>query len=423
MVRSGSTLYVDAIDNKSPVVYLLAGLIDGAPGPFEVVRALLVGVLVAWIATSIHRLIPGERNPVFLPVALGLTAALLSEFRFTVELAAVALLLEAFAQVRSGSPAIVVLLVASAAAFDIRVPLLFPGVVLAIGHLGTPRAARRAAWSLTAITLTALTVVLIVPDLRYGLIELNTASRPEARPLAMLVAFLVSALPLLSLRYSERSARPTPALWALAVAALLIGFGSIIPTPHYWTYLLLPVPLLVIGEPSCSPPRLKVAVFVVACLPLLWGAVIESVGQTRELPRHEAAAAALEATLEPGEGFVFFGGQPYVTRLRPAQALLRSPSMYYLFFPTSRTDAHRAELPRLIHAAAAVVDEGALDRPPDEFPADQRELLQAFERVSGEFPTVCRYGGVTVRLRNGECPASVAEQAYGPNFSHTRGVP
>ena len=253
-VEAGARLYDGAIDNKPPLVYLVVYLLDHVPGSFQVARGLVVGGLIGWIGL-LSALVGRLRGcPRATGVTVGLVAAvavaLQTEFVFTVELPALTALLSCVLLIfrRRALPA--ALMVALSAAFDPRTLLLVPGLVLlAVNQSGWPVARRFGLWT-GGLAVLGVGIVLIQPELRYGLIELNLGSRASAggwRPAAQLAVAFRSLLPLLVaglfLRPATASLRSRAFVW-MAAGSLALGFLSVLPFDHYWAYAVLPLVLL-----------------------------------------------------------------------------------------------------------------------------------------------------------------------------------
>ena len=169
--RDGRTLYVTAIDNKSPVVYLVSGLLDALPGPFFVARALFVGLL-AWLLVRALGALGVSPIPCTVAVA---AASLASGLVLSTELPAAMALAWGFVFVRRERPWAAVGLVAPAALIDPRSVLI--GSIVASLLLATKRrAARMPLLVLTGSGIGVAAAVISNENLRYGLIELNLAS-------------------------------------------------------------------------------------------------------------------------------------------------------------------------------------------------------------------------------------------------------
>jgi hypothetical protein len=96
MVRYGADLYDTAIDNRSPLVYVVFGALDVMPGPFTWWRGATVGVVLATIGLQARRVLPDD-VPDWIICAALVTAGLSSTLYLTIELLALAGLMLALA--------------------------------------------------------------------------------------------------------------------------------------------------------------------------------------------------------------------------------------------------------------------------------------------------------------------------------------
>lgn len=416
-VETGAHLYVGAIDNKSPLVYLVMYPLDTVPGPFPVARGLLIGALVACIGLLVTRLGRALESSANRSVAVGVVvcvvAALQSELVFTVELLALAALVGTlFLLVRnqtlSGS-----LLAVVAISFDPRTVLLLPGLVLfCADQRGWPVARRFAAWTGGLASL-GLLVVLLHPDLRYGLIELNLGSRTSAggwRPAAQVAVALRSLLPLavisVLLRPFARANRRRAIVW-LMFGGLAIGAVSALPFDHYWSYVLPGFVLFVSSPyepPARSRPIVAAVAIGVALAPLILNNVATGIEQRKTVTAYAEAAAVLRARITGSDQFVSFDIKPYMAAELPEAFGMRSPVSGYLVWPTSRSAAYLDELPSLIDGAVAISEDGGLAADQDDVAAEYRPVWRIFHERLGGFPCLVDAGEVVLRFRAERCP-------------------
>jgi hypothetical protein len=273
-------------------------------------------------------------------------------------------------------------------------------VLAAVGERAGGETRRRAAVFTAGVALAAAIVVLVHPDLRYALVELNLGTRSLQRPPAadLAVVALVSLLPLvillpqMSWSGADRSAR------LLLLGGLIVAVASLLPFEHYWSYALLAVPGLTVKVPTARPAIVVVSAGL-ALLPLAGNAVTEGRIQAAAVPEFREAAAMLAE-----DPFVYVGARPYLTTWQPGRALLRAPTMIYLVAETSRTAEQRSELPRLLAAAHVLADDGILEQPIGDFPPEQRAILDPVRAVLADFSCVERVGAVTLRFRPEHCP-------------------
>lgn len=401
MLDSGRTLYVDAIDNKTVAIYAVFGFLDSFPGRFELARGLAVASILAVTITCLGLLLK-MRAPwnAWLAVAMGSLAALLGGLVLTKESIALALLLASMVLISRDSRRLAVALALFAAAFDLRIALLYPGLIAYLAELAGWKAARRAAAAVAAALVGAGTLLVIDADLRFGLVEMNAATRPTTLALPLLLtAFIACALPLIALSplINRQSRILAPAL--LLAGALVIGFASLQPFPHYWAYLVLPVAAALRTPSNTANRRIFAAsvAFTIATVPwAVW--TIDQVGdRTRLLNDYEALAALVTDDHMP---FVDYSFEPYVAAYWPRGALLRAPTADYVILETSRARQHRAELPELLRRADAVVDAGFLGQSVERLYPPAAAIADAFDAVRAEFPCELRFGSVTLHLKS-----------------------
>ena len=417
-VEAGARLYDGAIDNKPPLVYLVVYLLDHVPGSFQVARGLLVGGLIGWIGL-LSALVGRLRGcPRATGVTVGLVAAvavaLQTEFVFTVELPALTALLSCILLIfrRRALPA--ALMVALSAAFDPRTLLLVPGLVLlAVNQSGWPVARRFGLWT-GGLAVLGVGIVLIQPELRYGLIELNLGSRASAggwRPAAQLAVAFRSLLPLLVgglfLRPATASLRSRAFVW-MAAGSLALGFLSVLPFDHYWAYAVMPLVLLGSGADERTlrfKPAMAAVVVTLAFSPLIINAVTTAREQRDVTADYAEAATILGAQLQESDQFVSFDIKPYMAAELPDPYALRSPVSGYLVWPTSRSQNYLDELPSLIDDSVAISEDGGLKVDRAVVSDEYRPVWDLFQERLGDFPCVVETGRVILRFRSERCPA------------------
>lgn len=396
LVEHGRVLYETALDNKTPPVYALIWLVEILPGPYQVTRAVVVALLGMWIMRSFIRLLAGGSPAVavFLTVAM----VLLAELQLAVELVAVALVLHGL--VARSLVARVAACVA-AAAFDPRAVLLFPGAVL----VAPDDERRRTGAILAIVTATAVAVVLLTPDLRYGLIELNAASRLLAGDAMAVVRTAGIAAALLVPLVSRMRLPDSHGGWsALALGALVVPLVSLLPLPHYWIYLVAASAPFV-GDVTRGGSAVLAAVLAVGGVAPVtlnaWGSMATNRAEAEEAVRIDAALT--DAGAPAGAPYAFFGTFPHLVAARPAGSMLHAPASHYLADGTSRTDRYRRELDRALATAVAIVDDGSLMVPEAALFPVHRGTRRIFEAHLDRFPCLLTSGTVTIRMRE-PCP-------------------
>jgi hypothetical protein len=134
MVGTGRTLYVDAIDNKAPLVYVIVAIVDKLPGDLITVRAIAVGGFLgglAWVSqrTSEQRGMPRKSAAYIALICTGL-AALVTGLTLTTELPAIVVLIGSTLALCRAKPGIAILLALCACGLDPRSIFLVPGILL-----------------------------------------------------------------------------------------------------------------------------------------------------------------------------------------------------------------------------------------------------------------------------------------------------
>lgn len=399
MWSGGDVLYVTAIDNKSPLVYVVYGLLDALPGSFQLVRGLFVGLIIY----SIGRLSEssrGQQQNTFLVGTLLVVIALLSEFKLYTELMAAPLIVAAIQSARSDRVGRGGVLAVLAMTFT---PLA-AGAAIVVAVVGWRGLRATTVSLLPAVTLAVGLGLMVglVDDLRFGLVEMNLASRQSLGSLTpagqaerpFIVA--IAALPIAVFGYLRRWSRRS---WFLA---LLLGSPPLVAGAflHYWV-----VPTsgaLEIGAESGAPEtRRRDRLLVWAALPLVILSVLLLVDYARTAYRYERVTARLAELESEQWDFVQFDLQPYVATRFPDRALLRSPSINYLVWETSRSELHRSELPNLLAEAEVLLEPGLEDDL--EVPASVSHLVGPFLDAIPGFDCSFEVEHLTLHLRHPLC--------------------
>ncbi|HEX9712080.1 MAG TPA: hypothetical protein VGB52_05925 [Actinomycetota bacterium] len=131
-VAAGGVLYVDAIDNKSPFVFLLVRVLDVLPGPFELWRGVLLGVLIVAAAVMagrvFDRLGSEDRTATAAALLVGVSPPLASVLTLTIELPAAVIAIGGLTLAVGGRHTTAGALIAAGARFDPRALALLPGL-------------------------------------------------------------------------------------------------------------------------------------------------------------------------------------------------------------------------------------------------------------------------------------------------------
>lgn len=397
LVEEGRSLYDGAIDNKTPVVYALAWLLDAMPGPLQLARGVAVGALIGVTAFFVSRLLDCSTRPGPVILVVGGTLAVSSDFVLTTELVAVASLAAALAFAHRSSWMPVAALLVVGAAFDPRIAVLFPGVLLLL-H-GSSR--RRATIAVTLTTLTAFVVVYLTPNLEFGLVAMNLASRSILggwHPLEAATSLAQTALPLVGLLLLVRPRRPSLPGLLLAAGTMVIGLTSVHPFPHYWTYLVLPLPFM-LGEARGNRTGFAVLLLTLTFVP----AIVESVGMIAIQESFWDRYGAIDRRVENDERVIVFSLRPHVGTLLADRILLRSPTIQYLTWPSPRQNRYLAELPDLIDEATTIVDTGEFDVSPAQLNPEVIPVWGIMRRRIDEFPCVESINELVIRRRGWFC--------------------
>jgi len=410
-VASGAQLYVGAIDNKAPTVLGLSWALDWVPGPYVLARGVLVGSAVAMVmfaATRLARLTgSGAGWSYVVGGFVGIAIALESSLVLTVELVGVTLVFGSLLCMASDARRLGVFLAAAAAAFDPRVVLLFPAILLLVERTGGRRKMLSATIALVFLATAGILLLMIGGDnVRFSLLDLNVASRRSLGfwPIGQQVFTAAEVLlPVLTLVCVARASLPSKPLigWMLSGGALLIALGSIMPFSHYWVYTALALPFL-LGQPrrfDFARPVLP-ALVAVSLAPLSILAVGSAQTSNGAFAKYAEVAAILHTRLGPEGTFVEVDDQPYLTALLASHSGLRSPVLGYVVWPTSRRAAYLAEVPRLIDRAQAMVDNGALDADTTQPRPAYVDVVAAFLAQRDEFDCPQTVADVTVRFRD-----------------------
>ena len=166
----GAELYVDTIDNKTPILLGLIGVIDLAPGPFPLARSLVVAGMSVVLWSAVHSMATDQRSAHFIGAPVVFAGVVGSTGLLTTELLAVTVAVAALAAAER-RPTLALGLVALAPALDPRMVVLWPGLAWWLMKRSSRPA--RIPIALAVVALGGLAVVLVDPDYRFALIDLN----------------------------------------------------------------------------------------------------------------------------------------------------------------------------------------------------------------------------------------------------------
>jgi hypothetical protein len=419
-VAGGAHLYRDVIDNKGPIVYRVVHLLDRLPGSFPVARGIFLAVVACVIGASIagvarHLGMRADRAN-WLGVGSCIAVALQSVLVLNIETGAVLAIAPGLYLIASGRPRLGSALAALSVAVDPRALALMLGVIVFVGARHGMRKAMECAAVAALIVGAWVVFVLAQPALRYALLELNVATRraPASwRPGAILFSIVAAVLPLIA-TFLAATGRALPRLrWRSAGTILLataaaIAFASRFPFYKYWILAIPALPILAAQVPDEDdrrrPAFAALAMIMLATVPLVMRTVSIHAADARLLRAYERASAVIDATLRPGERFVQFDTQPYMSMLQPERASLSWVVYDFVQAGTSRTPADLVALETAVRSAAVLQDDGALGAPREAVTPGLRPAWDIFAAHLDSFPCIRRYGPVTLRFTPQRCP-------------------
>lgn len=416
----GDRLFRDVIENKPPVVYLLVRLSDMMPGSFEAARAALLGALVfalALLSIRVARRLGGSRRrTLWMGFLVAVLAVLQAGFLLTVEVIALVLIVAALWLLARDRPEAAGLLLSIAAMTDLRVPFLLPAIALFTWQMGGTTQVRRLALFTSPIA-AFWVAVLIGPDLRFALVDLNLASRRGASVTLTYVADTArSLLPLLAGlflisggRFPIRGGPFELSTGALAISGILVAFASRQSYDHYWAFVLVAFPIAAAIPHNEDKPRsaasiiVGVGALVLALLPvfLVRGNGIRD--QRDSLRRYEAVARVVKQVLGASGTFVQFDQHPFLPALLPSHFAARSPVLGFVTIPSERGRRELELLSATTARASLIVDDGSIDAFRTAVSSEYLGLWGMFRNHVADFPCRTHFEGLTLRARQHLC--------------------
>jgi hypothetical protein len=414
----GRELYVDVVDNKPPLVFFLVRGLDVLPGPFEPARAVIVGMLAAVLAMTswdvAKRFGVGSPRAAIAAATVALGACVTSAFSLTIELAAIAFIGAGAASAARGRP-ILSAVAAFGIAFDPRAIMLLPAVVVIAA--AKSRGSIRTAALANGLVTTAFAATLLHPDLRFGLIEVNLASRgagtsaaelgiSAARGLilpfvAVFVAWNLSGAP----DPHDRRSVVTIGL-AFAVPAVAVVFLSRLPFDKYWVLVYPAIPFVIgarAAPKSAAARSFVVGLFVLALVPGSIQTARVAQDRARRIDTYRRAAAILQQRLPEGSRFAQFDANPFLVGALPAKASDPSPLLALLALPTSRQDTFLFAIRDALGRSDAIVDDGGLEASVESVSPSLRPIRDLFLNALDAFPCEEKVDFLTVRFRVDLC--------------------
>lgn len=408
-IPHGDLPYLDLLDNKGPLLYLTVLVVDLLPGSYRFGRALVVGMLVLFIGLAGSRVARAAGTGPRVSYAAGALASflvgLLSTYALTTEILAAALVVSALACVASRPVAATSSIVAAAAIDPRAILFILPMAVLASHAEG--RQLRTVLMVGGSACVAAGLLLGLVPDLRFALVELSTATRfldsyyPDQQ--AWFASMVL--LPVVTYLVFHRITRSGFQPWQLLViaSAVSIAAASLFPFGHYWTY----VPLALIVIPiEASTVRKTATAFLVALLtavPLARSIRAEITRDERQSDALEEVRSTLPTLVDAEEKVVIWSGFPHLASALPDNVLGPSPSINYLGWQTSRRVELLERFAADLQEADVVVVEATLDSQEISDGYRSAASLVLDEIQNRNCVTTVAGAGVTLNRKTGEC--------------------
>jgi hypothetical protein len=420
---AGESLYSDIPENRTPALLALVRALDAAPGPYTTARGLYMGAIIVVIAAAARsitaRLGWSEPRAAILGLLVGVAAAAQAVLVVNFEVPAATLIMLGLAAIASGRGIAGGALAAAGTGFDVRAFVLLPGVLLFAHAVGGRQRLLRASATVAVLSGAWALTVLLQPDLRFGLLEVNAATRAATTswaPLDQIYTILRGlAFPLAGVLALSRSKPRTvegglPRAWIVLIAAgAVISIASLQPFEKYWSLVLPGIVVLA----ACRMPRAdhrvtdrwtQVAALGLG-LAIAYGTV-SSLDQARLVDRYERASRTIDASMPAAATFARFDTQPFLGVFLPERDVTPVAVLDFVVAATSRQDQILSRFEVAIRGAGALIDDGALSVDERSVDPPYRELWRVFDRYRSQFPCVRRFGGLTVRYRESACPAA-----------------
>ena len=350
---AGNLPYLDLLDNKGPLLYILFGLGDLVPLPERGVVTVLLAAVTAALATGLVRLAARSgQTPGLQMFTSGLVTVSmlgLGVWSVTTELISATFVVWAFLASRPWGRVVLLL---AACLVDPRAVLFAPIVLLDGWRLKQLRCRHIAAFSSMAFL--GISAVLSVPDLRYAFVQASLSTRFDTNFADNAFTAAAAICPLLVLAAVRVERVPRLAVATLAVA-MTIGLAASLPFGHYWVYVPLVLTLVPISGPRVS--RLGVAIVGVLAI----SAIVASSADHWRYDRSEAAltpvAVAVADLVDPDDLVAIWARSPHLRYRIASQTLGFAPTSNY--FAWGLPDPHgllQRLATELEHATVLVVD-------------------------------------------------------------------
>jgi hypothetical protein len=417
---AGESLYSDIPENETPALMGVVRAVDAAPGPFTSARAAYLGALIVVLAAATRALTSRlgwtEPKATIAGLIAGVAAATQTVLVINFELPAATLVMLGLAAIASGRGWAGGSLAAAGAAFDIRAFALLPGVALFAYAVGGRERSLRTSAAVASVAGPWALAVILIPDLRFGLLELNATTRTATatwRPLEQIYMLLrgplfpIVGILALSSRRANVDARLRRAWIALLAGGAGVALASLQPFDKYWPLALPGIAVLAASRMPMTHARYGRRWMQLAALALVLAIgydTVSSLEQARLVDRYERAAEAIESSLPRGATFARFDTQPFLGVFLTQRDASPVAVLDFVIAKTTRQDAILARLERSIRNAAALVDDGALSVDERSVEPAYRELWRLFDRYRSDFPCVSEIAGLTVRYRETVCP-------------------
>jgi hypothetical protein len=425
----GARLYTDLIDNKTPPVYWITRILDHAPGPFSAARGAFLGAIIALLTVLAARLATklglARSTSLAVSVLVGGVVALQSVFVLNIETPVALLLLAGLLLVAHDREILGSAVAASASLIDVRAVAFLPAIVIFTAQRRGWEKAWRSAAAGFVVSAAWLTQVLFIRHLRYSILELNAATRGTLaswRPGQVLAVILIALAPLivaglangLRPRHLTETIRTSPSGVILLVTGLSLGLASLYPFLKYWILVAPALPLLAAAIPKNSRASVtggnkdrasfaSIGFVVLACLPLVVGAVSNASTEGRLVSRYEDASGRLARSLQTRDTFASFDPQPFMTMFLPQHASMPWAMLDYLGVKTSHRGEDFRRVAAAIDGAMAIVDDGALSAKESAIEPRFRSVWRIYRARLAGFGCVRTVEGITIRLRPERC--------------------
>ncbi len=387
---AGDLPYVDLLDNKGPLLYVLFGIADLVPVPERGVLTVLLAAATTALAAGLVRLAGRSGQPpglqLFTASLVTVSMLGLGVWSVTTELISAAFLVWALL---ASPPWGRVLLMLAACLVDPRAVLFAPIVLL--DGLRLRQLDGRHIATFSSLAVFGIAAVLLVPDLRYAFVEASLANRFDTNFADIAFTAVAAMCPVLVLAAVRVERIPRLAIATLVVATV-IGLAASLPYGHYWVY----VPLVLALVPISGPRVSRLAAGSVAALAIT--AIIASSADHWLYDASEAeltpVAVAMADLIEPGDTVAIWARSPHLWYRVASQTLGFAPTSNYFAWGLPDPDRLLQRLATDLEQATVLVMDSSLD----EFRhiPTVESALDLVEARASQAPCLADLGDVTV---------------------------